>query len=135
VVSGPAEARAGAELARRLPETAGLRHWVAQRGLRELCALLRACSERAGVFVGCDSGPLHLAAAAGMRVVCLAGPQDERRTGPWPLARASESGGHRVVRSPDPPACAPCLARRCRHPEGPVCMRDIAPAAVLEAAR
>ena len=47
--------------------------------LRELAALLRG----AAAVVGGDTGPLHLAAALGVRVVGLYGPTDPRRNGPW----------------------------------------------------
>jgi heptosyltransferase-1 len=139
-LSGPEERAEGAELARRLPADSRLRHWVGQRGLRELAALLTAAAQARARFVGCDSGPMHLAIACGLRVVALAGPQDPRRTGPWPVP--DEVGGaqpaaheslHRVVRAQDPPSCAPCLARSCSHPQGPVCMASIEPGAVLAA--
>ena len=72
-------------------------------------------------LIACDSGPMHLAAACGLAVVALEGPQEAARTGPWPLGE----GRHRVVISAHPPACAPCRKRRCRHPSGPVCMAEI----------
>jgi heptosyltransferase-1 len=45
----------------------------------QLIALLR----RAGLFVGGDTGPLHLAAALGVPVVALFGPTDPARNGPF----------------------------------------------------
>jgi heptosyltransferase-1 len=140
LLSGPEEQREGEAIARRVQPGPRLRHWVAQRGLRELAGCFAAAARAGARLVGCDSGPLHLAVACGLPVVALAGPQDPRRTGPWPLPAqqagveaAVHESPHRVVRSPDPPACAPCLARTCAHPEGAVCMRGIAPAAVLAA--
>jgi ADP-heptose:LPS heptosyltransferase len=105
-------------------------HWVGQRGLRELAALFTVAAADGARFLGCDSGPMHLAAACGLPVTCLSGPQSHRRTGPWPLAEG-ELGPHRVLRAASPPACAPCLRRTCDHPAGTVCMRGIAPEAVL----
>jgi hypothetical protein len=68
---------------------------------------------------------MHLAAACGLPVVVLSGPQEHLRTGPWPLA--GEAGSpHRVVRALEQPACAPCLRRECTHPRGPVCMSELA---------
>jgi len=139
-LSGPEEQAEGLQLERRLAGEDRIAHWVGQRGLRELAALWAAAAEQGARFVGCDSGPLHLAVACGLPVVALAGPQDPCRTGPWPVpaqvggppARAGESP-HRVVRSALPPSCAPCLARRCSHPQGAVCMSAIEPAAVLAA--
>lgn len=48
-----------------------------------------ACLKRARLYVGNDSGLMHLAAAAGTPTVGLFGPSDERRYGPWgPHVRA-----------------------------------------------
>lgn len=135
VLSGPAEAELGGELARRAPQ-AGVAHWIGQRGLRALAAVLEAAARRGLALVACDSGPMHLAAAHGLTVVALEGPQDAARTGPWPPRDPSgsrETPGHRVVRARAEPECAPCLARRCRHPAGPVCMHGIEPEDVLAA--
>lgn len=42
-----------------------------------------ACLKRASLFIGNDSGLMHIAAAAGCPTVGLFGPSDERRYGPW----------------------------------------------------
>jgi ADP-heptose:LPS heptosyltransferase len=42
-----------------------------------------ACFKRARLFIGNDSGPMHLAAAAGAPTLGLFGPSDERLYGPW----------------------------------------------------
>ncbi len=47
--------------------------------LRELAALCR----RASLFVGSDTGPLHLAAAVGTPCVGLYGPMPAKRNGPY----------------------------------------------------
>jgi heptosyltransferase-1 len=47
--------------------------------LRELAGILA----RARVVIGADTGPLHLAAALGTRVIGLYGPTDPRRNGPY----------------------------------------------------
>jgi heptosyltransferase-2 len=62
-----------------------------------------------------DSGPMHLAAALGVRCVALFGPTDPRRTAP-----AGE--GHRVLYTDR--WCSPCFRRRCPllHHK---CLRDI----------
>lgn len=128
VLSGPGELALAVSLADEHAGDEGVAHWIDQRGLRELAAVFAAAARRGLALVSCDSGPMHLAAAHGLRVIALEGPQDGARTGPWPLAR-----GHRVVRSASPPECAPCLRRRCNHPEGPVCMSGIAAEDVLAA--
>jgi ADP-heptose:LPS heptosyltransferase len=130
VLSGPADEELGRELAGRMPPERGLAHWIGQRGLRELAALFAAAARRGLALVACDSGPMHLAAAEGLRVVALSGPQDPARTGPWPLAGA---GPNRVVRARSLPACAPCRKARCRHGAGPVCMSEIQAQDVLAA--
>lgn len=132
VLAGPAEAELGRAVARALAGEA-----VAQRGapggLRPLAALFTAAARRGGLLVACDTGPMHLAAASGLAVLALAGPQDPDRTGPWP--RPGAASPHRVLRALRPPPCMPCLARRCAHPLGAVCMERVAPAQVLAAIR
>jgi heptosyltransferase-1 len=58
--------------------------------LRELVALVRG----ARLMVSGDTGPLHLAAAAGTPLVGLFGPTDPRRNGPWSSADVSISQFH-----------------------------------------
>lgn len=135
VLSGPSEAAAGEQAARELAGEARVAHWVGQRGIRGAAALFHAAAERGGDFVGPDTGPTHLAAACGLRVTLLAGPQSHERTGPWPVAEPSARGAspHRAVRSRRDLDCAPCFARRCRRAEGAVCMASIEAAQVLDA--
>lgn len=127
VLSGPTEGALGHALAGSLSH-ARIAHWIEQRGLRELAAVFTAAAERGARLVACDSGPMHLAAAQGLAVVALEGPQDAARTGPWPLA-----GRHTIVRSSREPECAPCLKHVCRHPRGPVCMAELGHELVLAA--
>jgi heptosyltransferase-3 len=68
VVTGPADAAATDWLA----GDAGRAHVASDLPLRRLAALLAA----AGVFVGNDSGPTHLAAVVGSPTVALFGPTD-----------------------------------------------------------
>lgn len=128
-LSGPGEEELGARLASELGGHPRIRHWVGQRGLRELAAFFGAAAEAGGRLVSCDSGPLHLAVASGLGVIGLAGPQDSRRTGPW--APAGGASPHRVVSAKDEPECAPCLSRRCSCDEGPVCMSRISVSEVI----
>lgn len=88
--------------------------------LTQLAALL----ERADLFLGGDSAPLHLAVAAGTPVVGIYGPTDPRRTGP--LDRRD-----RAVFNPLP--CSFCHRRRC--PLGTrQCLEELGPDAVAAAA-
>ncbi|MEO0649425.1 MAG: glycosyltransferase family 9 protein [Planctomycetota bacterium] len=52
-----------------------------------------ALSRRLRLYVGCDTGPTHVAAAVGIPCVALFGPADPRRTGPF-------GSQHRVVSVP-----------------------------------
>lgn len=77
---------------------------------RATLAQTAAVIARCAAYVGNDSGPLHVAAAVGTRVVGLYGPTDERRTAPW-------GEGHTVLTTEIP--CRPCyrFGERlvCRH--------------------
>jgi len=50
--------------------------------LGEMIALCRQPS----VFIGNDSGPMHLSAASGNKVLAIFGPTSPLRFGPWPIA-------------------------------------------------
>ena len=88
----------------------------------ELADLAALC-ERSRLFIGSDSGPLHIASLAGTPVVQILGPTD-------PVENAPYTGTpSRTVRAPV--ACSPCR-RGCAVA---VCMRRVEPAAVVAAAR
>lgn len=44
-----------------------------------------ALARRPSVFIGNDSGPMHLSAASGNRVLAIFGPTSPLRFGPWPI--------------------------------------------------
>ena len=69
--------------------------------LPELAALLERCA----LYVGNDSGPAHLAAAAGIPTVTIFGSSTPGRTGP----RSSSRARHVAVSAAF--ACAPCRER------------------------
>jgi heptosyltransferase-1 len=81
--------------------------------------------QRADLIISNDTGPMHLAAALGRKVIALMGPTDPRRTGPY-------GAGHQVLSTF--PACHPCLSRTCRNPAGQICLRDLRPAEVFSTA-
>jgi ADP-heptose:LPS heptosyltransferase len=70
---------------------------------------------------------MHVAAAAGARVLALFGAADPARTGPWPRS----GGRHRVIF--ESPPCAPCCRRDC-HETRHACMEDLSVERVLAAA-
>jgi heptosyltransferase-1 len=67
------------ELARATVEASGGNAFELRCTIGELIALTR----RARIFLGGDTGPLHLAAALGIPVVAIYGPTDPLRTGPF----------------------------------------------------
>jgi len=90
-----------------------------QTGISQLAAMLRCCD----AVVTNDSGGMHLAAAAGTRVVAVFGLTDPSRTGPL-------GEGHRVIARKNVPASRDI---RRRSAAAAACLRSIAPEQVLEA--
>lgn len=84
-----------------ISEATGGRALVWPRGsLPELVALL----ERADLVVGCDTGPIHIAAALGTSTVSMFRVTDATRNGPV-------GENHRRLQTPL--SCAPCLRKQC----------------------
>ena len=86
--------------------------------LKDLAALY----ERVAVLITTDTGPMHLAAAAGAPVVALFGPTAPWRTGPF-------GEGHKILRAEV--ACSPCLKRHCDRDHA--CMDQITVDQVVQA--
>jgi ADP-heptose:LPS heptosyltransferase len=76
----------------------------AELGLLGLAEVMRG----AHAVVAADTGPLHVAAAAGARVVALFGPKDPALYGP--------RGPHHQILFHDVP-CRPCRRRTCVSPQ------------------
>jgi ADP-heptose:LPS heptosyltransferase len=91
-------------------------------------AELRALVERAAVYIGGDSGPLHVASATRTPIVGLFGPTLASRSMPWRdpqwFAEAVDGG---------PLPCRPCSQRTCVT-EDFRCLTSITPEQVIEAA-
>lgn len=95
---------------------------ASKTALRELVAVL----ERAAVVICHDSAPMHLAAALGRPLVCLLGPTNPARTGPY-------SNSARILQTDLP--CVPCYLRRLSQcPHGHACMASLEVESVLHAA-
>jgi ADP-heptose:LPS heptosyltransferase len=84
-------------------------------GVREMMAVFSACD----LFVGNNSGPLHVASALGLPTVSVMGPTD-------PLRFAPRGPADRVVRRDLP--CSPCQRGRCWHH---TCLRSIEPGEIV----
>ena len=93
---------------------------IGQTSLGELAAVL----ERATLFLGVDSAPMHMAAALGIPVVALFGPSGEMSWGPW-------GDGHVVVTSPY--LCRPCGQDGCLGSKRSDCLEAISAQMVWEA--
>ena len=84
---------------------------------------LREHISRASLFVGPDSGPMHIAAATSTPIVALFGPTLPANFAPW---RA------KAILIEKELACRPCKQRRCLT-EDFRCLRSIKPTEVYEA--
>jgi lipopolysaccharide heptosyltransferase I len=87
IVWGPGEEELAAGIER---ESGGRARRAPPTSLPVLAALLR----RSALFVGADTGPMHLAWAVGCRVVALFGPTDPRLNAP-------PGTGHQVLVAPE----------------------------------
>jgi lipopolysaccharide heptosyltransferase II len=129
ITAGPSDVAAASrviEAARRACDAHAASHIVEMEGLS--LTELRALIERAAVYIGGDSGPLHIAAASDTPVVGLYGPTLPARSAPWrppAIPTASLDGGTLP--------CRPCEQRVC-EPGDFRCLTGIHPAAVREAA-
>ncbi|MCU0257012.1 MAG: hypothetical protein MUF60_09720, partial [Vicinamibacterales bacterium] len=83
---------------------------------------------RAALYIGGDSGPLHVAATTGTPIVALFGPTLAERSAPW---RSRSCVTLTVDAGPLP--CRPCDQRRC-EPGDFRCLQGVRPATVLAAA-
>jgi heptosyltransferase II len=88
--------------------------------INDLPALLSQCH----LFVGNDSGAMHVAAAVGLSVVAVFGPTD-------PFGTAPVTPHCSIVQ--ERPYCSPCFLRRC--PTDHRCMTRVTPDVVEAAAR
>jgi len=128
ITSGPSEhaaAEAVAAEARQLAGGAAGR--ILRTGEFDL-AELRALVDRAALYIGGDSGPLHIAATTRTPIVALFGPTLPDRSMPW---RDPAIGAIAVDAGPLP--CRPCHQRRC-VPGDFRCLTAISPTMVVTAA-
>ena len=119
IFGGPGDSALGSKIAQEIEAglegqkiDASVWDFAGQTTLRQLCILLKICS----VVLTNDSGPMHLAAALGKRVVVPFGSTSPELTGPG----LPGSAGHALLKSTAP--CAPCFLREC--PIDFRCMRE-----------
>ena len=127
LVSGPSEAaaaRAIAQAARAQAGPAGDAITADEYDLAEV----RALAARAAVYIGGDSGPLHVAATTRTPIVELLGPTLAERSRPWRDPRWFSE-----VVDAGPLPCRPCNQRRCA-PGDFRCLTGISAEQVIAAA-
>jgi hypothetical protein len=92
--------------------------------LRDMPRLLAACT----LFIGCDSGPKHIAAASGVATIGIhSGIVDPAEWGPM---------GERAVALYRDMSCAPCFLAKPEHcPRGLACIEMLDPVLVWQMAR
>jgi predicted lipopolysaccharide heptosyltransferase III len=128
LTSGPSEPEAAARVADQARAQAPA---VAEKILR--CGefdlpQLRALVGRAALFIGGDSGPLHIASTTATPIVALFGPTLADRSAPWrPVHLVTECV------EPGPLSCRPCDQRVCA-PGDFRCLQHTGPDRVHEAA-
>jgi lipopolysaccharide heptosyltransferase I len=110
VTWGPGERELAAEVVALAPGAALLAPETGS--ILELAALYERCA----AVLGCDTGPVHLAAALGVPVVGLYGPKDPRVYAPWGGAGPADTIWKEVH-------CSPCTLRWCGNV---ICMDAIA---------
>jgi heptosyltransferase I len=129
VTSGPSESGAAADVIERaraiLPE--GMQDRLVSCGDFSL-AELRALVDRAVLYIGGDSGPMHVASTSHVPMVGLYGPTLPQRSAPWRSAAwpAEAVEVHGL-------SCRPCDQRRC-EPGDFRCLTGIEPQQVIDAA-
>ena len=113
ILWGPGEE----EEAKRLRDVAGTGVVLpANLGVAQLCALLK----KVDMYVGGDTGVMHLAAFSGVPVLAIFGPTD-------PLVNAPFGPMHKMVRRDLP--CSPCRDKNCKER---TCLTSIKPDEVFE---
>ena len=90
--------------------------------LKEMAAL----TQKAALFIGVDSAPMHIAAAVNTPTVTLFGPSGEKEWGPWMVkARVITSAEH---------ACRPCGIDGCGGSKKSDCLETLPVSRVFDAA-
>ena len=92
---------------------------IGKTTLMQLGALIESCD----LYLTCDSGPMHIAAAVGTPTIALFGPTSPIRHGPY-------GENHEIIEKPV--ECRPCYKRKCPRKDLPhLCMTEIDPHEVI----
>lgn len=123
LVGGPEDLELAEHLLKqlRLPPSSSLINLVNRFSLRELYYFF----QQARLFIGPDSGPMHMAAAARLPIVAYFGPTLPAHFGPWQT---------KAVILEKKLACRPCRQRECLFADFP-CLRQISPEEVWAAVK
>ena len=116
LIGGSAEVSKGQALSSNLPYDKVL-DLINKTNLKELAALM----DNLGLCIGGDTGPVHIAAAMGTRIIALFGASSGHRAGPY--------GKNVSIISTDE-TCAPCFKRKC--PLNKNCMQKIKVSEVMK---
>jgi predicted lipopolysaccharide heptosyltransferase III len=127
LISGPSDRSAASAIAERARIAAGPAGHAIAAGEYDLSEL-RALAARAAVYIGTDSGPLHVAATTGAPIVELLGPKLAEHSRPW-----REPGRFCEVVEVGPLPCRPCQERVC-EPGDFRCLTGISVERVIAAA-
>jgi ADP-heptose:LPS heptosyltransferase len=127
MTSGPSEGRAAARIVSAARQRLG-RHGYRVSDPDLNVAELHALTGRAAVYIGGDSGPLHVASGTTTPIVALFGPTLPERSMPWRdprwFAEAVDAG---------PLPCRPCRQRVCVTADFR-CLAGVTPDQVVDAA-
>jgi ADP-heptose:LPS heptosyltransferase len=127
ITSGPSERAAADATATAAQARAGAAAAAIVRCGEFDLSELRALAARARLYVGGDSGPLHVASTTKVPIVALFGPTLPDRSMPWRAAAPA------VAVDAGPLPCRPCHQRRC-EPGDFRCLTHLDPARVVLAA-
>ena len=115
LIGGPGEKIFASDILTKIPESYSL-DLVAKTSLSELPWIF----SKMKFAIGSDSGPMHIAAAAGIPVISFWGATSPLRSSPW--------GSEEFILESNTP-CAPCYKKNCPGLDM-ICMKSIKPEAV-----
>lgn len=127
ITSGPSEAAAADQVAAGAQASAGTAGARILRCGEFDLSELRVLVARAALYIGGDTGPLHIAGTTATPIVALFGPTLPERSMPW------RRSGRAIAVEAGPLPCRPCHQRTC-VPGDFRCLTGVAPASVIDAA-